>query len=441
MSILGILGDGLTGPAGGAAPGNPIGGLVSSATGAVSHAVLQNVSSWILDGSADALREVAAAIGTATRPNLETTWFSSTYWRVAALAAMLTIPFLCAAAVQALARADIAQLARAALGYLPLSLLGVSLAAPLTMLLLAATDQMSGAVSAGAATDGARFLLHAARTAGALAVEGSPFFAVFIGLLTVMAALALAVELLVRTAAVYVVVLMLPLAFAALVWPARRVWAARLVELLVSLILSKFAIVAVLSLAASALGGGTTDGISELLVAMSLITLSTFAPWALMRMLPFTEVAAGAAGMLRHELSQSGEAASMVQLAAGGTDQAGELAARLRHQATRMLHASPGGEAPAPTGSASGAVDGWASGEPELAASAEPAVSASREPEAATGDGQATADASPVLTQAAEGAEAPPAVSNWPGDEKWHLDGDMRDLTTPPSAPGDADER
>ena len=259
----------------------------------------------MLNGTKSALEQVASAIGSTTAPNLESTWFSTTYWRVAALAAMLTIPFLCAAAVQAVARGDLGLLARAAFGYLPLSVLGVSLAAPLTMLLLAATDQMSAVVSVNAATGGARFLDHAAEIAGTLAgAGGSPFFAVVVGLLAVMAALALAIELLIRAAAVYVVVLMLPLAFAALVWPARRVWAARMVELLVSLVLSKFVIVAVLSLAAAAFARGT-PAIGELLVAMSLILLSTFAPWALMRILPFTELAAGAAGILHSELSQS----------------------------------------------------------------------------------------------------------------------------------------
>ena len=65
--------------------------------------------------------------------------------------------------------------------------------------------------------------------------------------------------MLIREAAVYVVVLMLPLAFAAFVWPARRIWAIRMVELLTALILSKFAVVAVLSLAGAAFGatGGT----------------------------------------------------------------------------------------------------------------------------------------------------------------------------------------
>jgi hypothetical protein len=293
---------------------------------------------------------VASAIGAATAPNLNSTWFSTTYWRVAALAAMLTIPFLCAAAVQAVARADLSMLARVTFGYLPLSLLGVSLAAPLTMLLLAATDQMSAAVSAGAAGGGARFLDHAAAVAGALgtAAGGSPFFAVVVGLLALMAAMALAIELLIRAAAVYVVVLMLPLAFAALVWPARRVWAVRLVELLSSLILSKFVIVAVLSLASAAFAHGT-PGIGELLVAMSLILLSTFAPWALMRILPFTELASGAAEILRNELphSQARAAASDFTADAGGL--AMELPARLRAQARSMSgrgagDASAGGE-------------------------------------------------------------------------------------------------
>ena len=87
----------------------------------------------------------------------------------------------------------------------------------------------------------------------------------------------------------------------------------RLVELLASLILSKFVIVAVLSLASAAFVSGT-PGIGELLVAMSLILLSTFAPWALMRILPFTELASGAAGILRNELpvGQARSAASGV---------------------------------------------------------------------------------------------------------------------------------
>ena len=293
---------------------DPLGGIAKSAADSVAGFGLNAISSWVLGGTKAALQEVASVIGAVTAPNLQSTWFSSTYWRVAALAAMLTLPFLFAAAVQALARSDLALLAKAVFGYLPLSLLGVSLAAPLTMLLLAATDQMSAAVAATATNSGAQFLDKAALVAGdASAIQGSPFFAVVIGLFAVMAALALAVELLIRAAAVYVVVLMLPLAFAAMVWPARRILAVRMVELLVSLILSKFVIVAVLSLAAAAFHGGQ-PGLSELLTAMALLLLSTLAPWTLMRILPFTELAAGAAGMIRQELPHSRELAGSSRL-------------------------------------------------------------------------------------------------------------------------------
>jgi hypothetical protein len=334
VSALGTF----TGTLSGIAGGDPLGGAATGAADTVAGLGLHAISSWVLNGTKAALQEVASVIGAATAPNLESTWFSGTYWRVAALAAILTIPFLCAAAVQSLARSDLMLLAKVVFGYLPLSLIGVSLAAPLTMLLLAATDQMSAAVSATAITGGAGFLDKAATAAGAMsALNGSPFFAVVVGMLAVMAALGVALELLVRAAAVYVVVLMLPLAFAAMVWPARRIWATRLVELLVSLILSKFVIVAVLSLAGAAFAGSNT-GISQLLTAMALLLLSAFAPWALLRILPFTELAAGAAGMLRSELPHAGgRALAFASMAGGGAEEmAAALPARLRRQASEI---------------------------------------------------------------------------------------------------------
>jgi hypothetical protein len=118
---------------------------------------------------------------------------------------------------------------------------------------------------------------------------------------------------------VYVVVLMLPLAFAAMVWPARRVWAVRAVELLVALILSKFAIVAVLSLAAAALGHGVFSGNSAMLSGLVLVTLAAFAPWAMLRMLPLADIASAAAGSLKREAMASQRFGEFV---VGGADRA-----------------------------------------------------------------------------------------------------------------------
>jgi hypothetical protein len=105
------------------------------------------------------------------------------------------------------------------------------------------------------------------------------------------------VELLVRAAAVYVAVLFLPLALASLAWPAVSHWCRRLVDTLVGLVLSKFVIVTVLSLAVSALAGGTSGqgnggGFSAVLGGAALLFLAAAAPWALFRLLPFAEAAA-----------------------------------------------------------------------------------------------------------------------------------------------------
>ena len=103
--------------------------------------------------------------------------------------------------------------------------------------------------------------LLAGVTKGLIAAVGDPTMATFVllmvGLLVAAAAFVLWLELLVRAAAVYVAVLFLPLALATLVWPSVSHWCRRLVETLAALILSKFVIVATLSLAAGAVSSGT----------------------------------------------------------------------------------------------------------------------------------------------------------------------------------------
>jgi hypothetical protein len=101
---------------------------------------------------------------------------------------------------------------------------------------------------------------------------------------------------------VYIVVLLLPLVFAGLVWPARRVWAVRAVEVLAALILSKFAIVAVLGLGGAALDHATEHGFDAVLAGMVLVLLAALAPWAVLRLVPLTELASSAAGALRPQM-------------------------------------------------------------------------------------------------------------------------------------------
>ncbi len=277
---------------------NPV-HAVKTVVGGAATTALTKILGWVASGAESALKETAKVIDDTTSPQLTNSWFSASYWRVAGIAALLTLPFLCAATIHAIVRSDLGLLTRAAFGYLPLSLVAVGIASQLTMLLLAGTDEMSSIVaSASLHADGVFLSTTSVKAVAESVATGDPFVTFLAAIITVAATLTLWLELLVRNAAVYVIVLMLPLFFAAMVWPARRMLAIRAIETLIALILSKFAIVAVLSLGGSALGHSTTPGAASVLTGATLVLLAAFTPWALLRMLPLHEVASAAAGGL-----------------------------------------------------------------------------------------------------------------------------------------------
>jgi hypothetical protein len=348
----------ITGHVGGAVSTLVGGGAGTIAETASTALGLAAIGAWVVGGASAVLHQTAAALGATTTPQLGSTWFSSTYWRMAAIAALLTLPFLFAATVQAALRSDVGLLARAAFGYLPLAMLSIAIAAPLTTLLLAASDELCELISSAASNAGAHLLERVGIVVGGLTIAArSPFLAFLIGLLMIGAAFALWIELLLREAAVYVVVLMLPLAFAALTWPARRIWAIRAVELLVALILSKFAIIAVLSLGGAAIGASVGHGsVTGAMAGAVLIMLATLSPWALLRLVPLAEIATGAAGALKGELRSAG---ASVNKAAGyaesGAGWVNATTAEMRRDAEARM---AGTEDPPLSGGGDGGGDG-----------------------------------------------------------------------------------
>ncbi len=364
----------------------------SASSGTTAAVALAAVVAWTVGGARFALRETGKVLSETTRPQLGSTWFSGTYWRMAGIAALLTLPFLFAAAAQALIRSDLALLVRAALGYLPLAMLAVSVAAPLTMLLLAATDQLCRLVAGPGVAGGTGLLAAGGGIATTFALAGAPFVSFLIAAVATGAAVVLWIELAIREAAVYVIVLMLPLAFAALVWPARRVWAVRAVELLVALILSKFAIVAVLALGGAALGH--SHGLAASLAGAVLVLLGAFSPWALLRLLPMSELAASAAGSLAPQMQNA--VPGMLERRRSEESMAQSIAAGLRQHAQESNGAKPDGaraeaekltfgEEPSATNGAAATRDGGpkvlvGSGTPQQAPAEEESTSEARLP-------------------------------------------------------------
>ncbi len=307
-----------------------VGSAASGVVGFGVNSVLSGLGDWVSQGASWLLTQIGTVIGDTTSIDLGASWFSAHYATMAELASVVIVPLLLLGIIQSVYRQNLSSLLRSVLVNVPLAVLLTAVAVQLVQLGLSVTDAMSNAVAHGAGLDSGHFMSSVlAGLSGPLAATGqpsAPAFVVFIGALAVVVgAVMVWVELLVRAAAVYVAVLFLPLALASLAWPAIAHWCRRLVDTLVALILGKFVIVSVLSLAVGALAGGTGSapagpanaldpgatasgggGFTAVLGGAALLILSAFAPWALFRLLPFVE--AGAVGHLE-ALSRQGRGA------------------------------------------------------------------------------------------------------------------------------------
>ena len=274
-----------------------IGGSIASSG---FEAVLSGISQWVASGAEWLLSQIGDVLSATTTVDLGASWFRTHYGQMTALAGVVILPMLLASTLQAVVRQNPGQLVRTFLVQLPLALLLAVVAIQLVVLSLSATDAMSDAVAGGTSADVNSLLTGI--TSGLVGAAADPTIASFvlllISLLIAVAAFVLWFELLIRAAAVYVAVLFLPLALATLVWPAVSHWCRRLVETLAALILSKFVIVATLSLAAGAVSSGTAGtgthgaGFSSVLAGGALLVMATFVPFAILRMIPAVEAGA-----------------------------------------------------------------------------------------------------------------------------------------------------
>src|SRR6516225_1987226 len=237
-----------------------IGSLGGSLAASGFESVLNGIGQWVASGAEWLLGQIGDVLVSTTTVDLGAAWFRDHYGQMTALASVVILPMLLVSIVQAIVRQDPAQLVRRFLLRLPLALLLGVVAIQIVIMGLSVTDEMSNAVAGGTGTDLTSLLSGV--TKGLVAAAADPTIASFvlllIALLIAVAAFVLWLELLIRAAAVYVAVLLLPLALAALVWPAVSHWCRRLVETLAALILSKFVIVATLSLAAGAVASGVS---------------------------------------------------------------------------------------------------------------------------------------------------------------------------------------
>ena len=245
-------------------------------------------------------------------PNLAASWFSgaqSPYGVVAGLAITLLLLFILVALVQGLLAGEGVAVAGRLARDVPLAILGIVATIGVTEVLLGACDEIASAVLDGTgAGQQAKTVLQHLGSVGAF--SGQSTFVVFLlGLVAVIAAFLLWIELLIRASLIYVLLALSPLAYAAFVWPSARRILHRLAELVLALILSKVVIAIALAVAASALTQGTSSPavlptgeaqLGTLLVGVIMFLLAaSLTPFLVLKLLPVFEAAAVAQGISR----------------------------------------------------------------------------------------------------------------------------------------------
>jgi hypothetical protein len=210
--------------------------------------------------------------------------------------------------------------------------------------LLELTDALSATVLSSS-DDAAVHFLSGFGVAVTGATQG--FAAVTVGLVAVIAGLFVWVELMIRSVLVYILVALSPLSFAAMVWPSARGVLRRTIELLLAVILSKLVICIAISVGVAALAGaggagGPDAGVSDqaaasmgtLFVGTAILAMAAFAPFLVLKLIPWAEAALVAQGVSRgpvrgaqSTMSNVYYAQSLTRLAGGGGRRGGALPA------------------------------------------------------------------------------------------------------------------
>jgi len=273
-----------------------LGGIGSSLFSAGANAALNAMAHWVASGSAWLLGQIGAALGATTKVTLSAPWFVTRFRSMEGLFAVFALPLLIVSAIQSLLQQRASILLRAALVQLPLAAILAGAAVELTSMALAATDELSSAVASSGSNElGSLTGSLASVLVQSTTTTGSPiptFITMLCAAVVAVAALVLWVELVLRAAAIYVVVLFLPLALACSIWPALASWCRRLVETLAALILSKLIVVVVLVAAVGALGDQAGRGFATIVTGIALLVLATFAPFTMLKLLPLFEASA-----------------------------------------------------------------------------------------------------------------------------------------------------
>lgn len=305
----------------------------------VSTAVSGAASDYVLGGlgrafagAAQQLAQLAlGALDDTTAIDLSATWFRANVAVIAAVTLPAVVGLFVVQIIGSVLRREPGGLGRAVVG-VGKALLGSALALAATQLALTAVDGICTYIASSANTTvgaaAARFFDFTF-----LATQLNPGLQLVIATLLIVGFLILWGVLLFRKAALLLIAVFAPVAFAGSVWDATRVWTRRWLEVVAALVLSKVVIVVVFVVGASAFSGvgpaadstgapsTSAPSLSDVLVGALLLLIATFAPWLTWRFVHW-------GGMEAAAIMHSTVAANPASNAARSTGRAGVVVAQ-----------------------------------------------------------------------------------------------------------------
>ncbi len=302
--------------------------LIGSAAEAAGEAILELVVAFVFglvaDAAAAVTEAIIAAMTSTTAVDLDGGFFpelTPLRQTVMGMSIALVLAFFLASIVRALAAGEPGAIIRAALVDVPAAIMTMLLSVTIAWILLRIVDEASLGVTGdvGAAMGG----LSASLVAVDL-LTTSGLLGLIFGLLFIIGAILVWLQLLVRSALIYVLIVMAPLGFATRAHPGTRQIARRTIEMGVALILSKFAVAVAFGVGATAIS--SSNGIPEgegvalrgMMAGVAVMLMAAFMPWVILKAIPFVESATAAAGVERAPMRSAVAAASMAAAAGVG---------------------------------------------------------------------------------------------------------------------------
>lgn len=337
-------------------------GVIGSAAHAAGQAALDAVVKFVFDLIANAVtsitRSIVTAMDTTTRVDFDGGFFPAlTPIRrtVLGMSTALVLALFFLAILRSLAAGEPGAIVRAALVDVPAALFSTVVSVTVAWILIRVVDQGSLAVTGDVAGAMGRF---SAALSTADALSGAGLLGIIFGLLFVIGAILVWLQLLVRSAMLYILIVLAPLGFATRAHPATRSIARRTVEMGIALILSKFAIAVAFGVGAAAIDSsngvarGESVDLTGMMTGAAIMLLAAFMPWVIWKAIPVVEAAAVTAGVERAPAHAATTAASLgVAVGVGAGRLAGSGAAGgAGVQSVDGMPSSLGGSGAASTG-------------------------------------------------------------------------------------------